>query len=57
MHIEDYRLFSLSFHHRGASKFRVMVRPSSAARLEARLASAWTIHEENYFTYGPDQPI
>ncbi len=38
MHMEDHRLYSLSFHHRGASKFWVVVRPSSAARLEACLA-------------------
>jgi hypothetical protein len=39
MHIEDHRLFLLSFHYCGASKFWVIVKPSSSARLEACLAS------------------
>jgi hypothetical protein len=39
MHIEDHRLFSLNYHHRSASKFWVMVAPSSAAHLEACLAT------------------
>jgi hypothetical protein len=39
MHIEDHRLFSLNYHHRGASKFWVIVAPSSAALVESCLAT------------------